>query len=161
MNIQPFLIGDGWMEMRDGDASCRAIFDRHYSRRRCPDGQQHKLFVGPGEKFVLMTADGGALCVWRKFINRDGQRGVNCAIYRREEGEPASILLRSAMERAWQRWPEERLYTYVDPREVKPTYRAKRPTWGHCFYQAGWKFCGITKKRLHILEALPAERMAA
>ena len=161
MNVQPFLFGEGWIEMRDGDHSCRAIFDRHYSRYFYADGRKPALFVGPGEKLVLMTADGGALCVWRKFISRDGQRGVNCAVFRREAGEIASVLLRAAMERAWRRWPGERLYTYVDPREVKPTMRASRPTWGHCFYQAGWRFCGVTKKRLHILEAFEAGSEAA
>lgn len=155
MNVQPFLIGEGWMDMKDGDASCRAIFDRHYSRYHYADGRKPKLFVGPGEKMVLMTADGGAICVWRKFISGDGQDGVNCAVYRREDGDLASVLLRDAMDRAWKRWPGERLYTYVDPFGVRPTIRASRPTWGHCFYQAGWRFAGLTKKRLHILECLP------
>lgn len=155
MNVQPFLFGEGWVVTRDGDDSCRAIFDRHYSRYHYADGRKPVLFVGPGEKLVLMTADGGALCVWRKFISRDGQQGVNCAVFRREDGDLATTLLRAAMALAYRRWPGERLYTYVDPREVRPTIRASRPTWGHCFYQAGWRFFGITKKRLHILEAFP------
>lgn len=32
---------------------------------------------------------------------------------------------------------------------------AGRPTWGHCFYQAGWRFCGLTEKWLHIIECYP------
>lgn len=157
MSVQPFLIGEGWIEVRDGDDSVRAIFDRHYSRYVYADGRRPKLFVGPGEKMVLMTADGGAICVWRKFVSRDDQAGVNCAVFRRESGEVASGLLAKAREKAWARWPGERLYTYIDPRGVTPTMRAGRPTWGHCFYQDGWKFCGITKHNaLHILERLPA-----
>ena len=152
MNIQPFMFGDGWIEVKDGNDTVRAIFDRHYSRYVYKDGRKPKIFVGPGEKMVLMTPDAGAICVWRKFISRDGQLGVNCAVFRREVGEIASGLLRKAMAAAWQRWPGERLYTYVDPYAVEPTFRASRPTWGHCFYQAGWRFCGLTKKRLHILE---------
>ena len=75
--------------------------------------------------------------------------------FRRELGGIASQLLRAAMTLAWHRWPGERLFTFVDPREVAPTIRAGRPTWGHCFYQAGWQFAGLTLQRLHILEALP------
>lgn len=154
--MQPFLFGDGWIEVRDGNDTARALFDRHYSRYFYADGRKPKIFVGPGEKMVLLTPDAGALCVWRKFISKDGQKGVNCAVYRREVGDLASKLLGDAREIAWQRWPGERLFTYIDPREVRPTMRAGRPTWGHCFYQDGWKFAGLTKKRLHILERMPA-----
>jgi hypothetical protein len=115
------------------------------------------LFVGPGEKMVLLTPDAGAVCVWRKFISKDGQQGVNCAVFRREQGDVASELLAQAREKAWERWPGERLYTYVDPKGVPPTWRAGRPTWGHCFYQDGWKFCGLTSRRLHILEKTSSE----
>jgi hypothetical protein len=150
--MQPFLIGEGWIPVLDGNDTARAIFDRHYSRYVYADGRRPKLFVGPGEKLVLLTADADALCVWRRFISADDQQGVNCAIFRREAGELASIRLREAMRLAWEKWPGERLYTYVDPRGVAPIMRASRPTWGHCFYQAGWRFSGLTKKRLHILE---------
>ena len=155
MNIQPFLIGDGWQVCKDGDDTVRAIFDRHYSRYFYADKRRPKLFMGPGEKLVLMTADAGAICAWRKFRSRDKQEGVNCAIFRRESGDMASLLLFSAMRMAWAKWPDERLYTYVNPILVMPTFRAGRPTLGHCFYQAGWRFCGLTSKGLHILDCRP------
>lgn len=155
MNVQPYLFGEGWIEVRDGNDTARAIFDRHYSRYFYKDGRKPRLFVGPGEKMVLVSAEADALCVWRKFISRDDQVGVNCAIFRREGGERASRQLAAARALAWRRWPGERLYTYVDPRGVTPTFRAGRPTWGHCFYQDGWKFCGLTKGGLHILERHP------
>lgn len=151
MNIQPYLFGEGWIEVRDGNDTVRNIFDRHYSRYFYADGRKPKLFVGPGEKMVLLAAGANAICVWRKFISGDGQKGVNCAVFRRESGETASQMLASARALAWARWPDERLYTYVDPRGVTPTWRAGRPTWGHCFYQDGWVFEGLTKGRLHIL----------
>ncbi|TPK15183.1 hypothetical protein FJ872_19500 [Mesorhizobium sp. B2-5-9] len=155
MNLQPFLIGDVWIEVLDGNDTARDIFDRHYSRYRYADGRKPTLFVGPGEKLLLLTSDAGALLAWRKRHRFDGQIGVNCAIFRREEGELASGLLKAAMSTVWARWPGERLFTFVDPREVVPTMRASRPTWGHCFYQAGWRFAGLTKKRLHILDCRP------
>jgi len=146
------------MHMLDGDASCRAIFDRHYSRYVYADGRKPKLFVGPGEKIVLMQADGQALCVWRKFISDDGQQGVNCAIYRNESPRKASEMLKDAMAEAWLKWPGERLYTYVNPRKVRPTLERSRPVWGFCFYRAGWSFCGLSGKGLHILECKPGEQ---
>lgn len=155
--MQPFLFGEGWIEVRDGNDTARALFDQHYSRYVYADGRKPKLFVGPGEKMVLLTPNADALCVWRKFKNLDHQEGVNCAIFRRDESsnDVASALLAGAREIAWNRWPGDRLYTYVDPRKVPPTFRAGRPTWGHCFYQDGWKFGGLTSKGLHILFRLP------
>lgn len=153
--MQPFLFNDGWVQVRDGDDTARAIFDQHYSRYIYKDGRKPKLFMGPGEKLVLITSDAMNLCAWRKFISRDGQQGVNCAIYRHVTSDRASELLAQAREIAWKRWPGVRLYTYVDPARVRVTYRAGRPTWGHCFYQDGWRFCGLTARRLHILERFP------
>jgi len=158
MNGQPDLLAEGWLEVLDGNPTARDLFARHYSNRyRVPGRKQPRLIIGPGFKLLLITADALSVCSWRKAdIRQDGQTGVECNIFRREGGELATDLLRAAMVRAWHRFPGERFFTFVDPREVKPTWRASRPTWGHCFYQAGWRFCGITKKRLHILECMPA-----
>lgn len=158
MNVQPYLIGEGWIEVKDGNDTARDIFRRHYSHRpkRGRGARDNELIIGPGFKLLLLTADAGALCAWRKELHRaDGQSGVECCIYRREYGDLASLLLQAAMRRAWTKWPGDRLFTFVDPLRVEPTWRAGRPTWGHCFYQAGWRFAGLSKKRLHILECMP------
>ena len=149
MGVQPFLIGEGWIEVRDGDDTARAIFDRHYSRRRYADGRKPLLIVGPGGKMVLLTPCVRALFIWRKYKSDDGQRGVNCAVFRNEGAGLSSDLIRSAMSKAWKRWPRQRFFTYVDPRKVQS------PNPGYCFKCAGWKVCGVTKKRqLLILEYL-------
>lgn len=157
MNVQPFLIGEGWIEVRDGNPSLMDIFRRHYSYEPPPSGKRKQaLAIGPGFKLALMTADAGAICTWRKEQHRkDGQAGINCSIYRRESGEVPSELLKAAMGLAWARWPGERLFTFINPRKVRPTMMRGRPTWGHCFYQAGWRYAGQTLTGLHILEALP------
>lgn len=153
--VQPFLFGDTWVQVRDGDASCRALFDRHYSRRRYRDGRKSKLFVGPGEKMVLITPCARALFVWRKFESNDHQQGINCAIFRNEGAGLSSALIMVAMDMAWNRWPGERLYTYVNQRKVT----SSNP--GFCFLMAGWRKCGITKRnRLIVLEALPFGEVA-
>ena len=145
MNVQPFLIGTGWIEVRDGNDSGRAIFDRHYSRSSYRDSRKPKLYVGPGEKMVLLYACARALFVWRKFRSDDGQQGVNCAVFRNEGAGLSSHLIRNADDLAWERWPGDRHYTYVNPRAVK----SHNP--GYCFLMAGWRRSGVTKKRKYLI----------
>lgn len=153
MNVQPFLIGDDWNVVLDGNPTARDIFSRHYSYRPRNGGRANELIVGPGFKLLLLSHDGGALCCWRKERHRaDGQQGVECSIFRRESGDLASTMLATAMLRAWERFPGERLFTFVDPKKVPPTLVRGNPVWGFCFYKAGWHYAGLTAKGLHILE---------
>lgn len=125
------------------------FYDRHYSRKFYADGRAPKLFVGPGEKLVLVSAGWDALFVWRKFKSADGQIGVNCAVFRNESPRLSSELILDACDIAWDRWPNERLYTYVNPRKIRST----NP--GYCFLKAGFRKCGVTKvNKLVILEKL-------
>lgn len=146
-----------WCETMDGDPVARALYRRHYSRYEYRDGRQPQLFVGPGEKMVLLTERGDALFVWRKFQSGDGQEGVNCAVFRNESEHRSSDMILDAMDQAWQKWPGERLYTYVNARKV----RHKRDP-GRCFIRAGWTPCGITRwNRLLIFQALPKASVAS
>lgn len=139
-----------WLLSKDGDAEVRAIFDRHYSRTRYADGRKPKLFVGPGQKMVLLSTCRRAVFAWRKFITRDGQSGVNCAFFRNEGCSLSSGLLFEAMLVAWARWPGARFFTYVKAVAVK----SANP--GYCFKILGWKFIGRTKRhKLHILAFEP------
>ena len=152
-----------WSLTHDGDPRAYALAARHYTFHRYLDGRRERetyrnrrLFVGPGEKLVLLSRDAQALFVWRKFLSRDGQTGVNCALFRNEGafcGEvKSSRLILAAEVWAWARWPGERLYTYVDARRV----RSSNP--GFCYLAAGWRKCGVTKvRRLIIFEKWPAE----
>jgi hypothetical protein len=151
MESQPFLASPAvWIEVKDGNASARALFHRHYSYRPYADGRDPALFVGPGEKMVLLTPCVRALLVWRKFKSLDRQEGVNCSVFRNEGAGQSSKLIREAMVLAWERWPDERLFTYVNPRKVK----SRNP--GYCFLAAGWRRCGVTKhRRLLILDVSP------
>ena len=136
-----------WFESKDGDDVALDIFKRHYSWHEYKDGRPHILFVGPGQKMVLITDQADALFVWRKFISGDGQLGINCAVFRNESRLTSSSLILEAESVASKRWPGERFYTYVNSKKIK----SANP--GYCFKMAGWKQCGITKhNKLVILE---------
>ena len=143
-------LGRYWHQCRDGDDGAREIYDRHYSRYHYKDGRKPKLFVGPGEKMVLITEAGDAIWCWRKFKDASGQQGINNAIFRNEGAILSSLLILDAEELAWSRWPSERLYTYVKPTGIRST----NP--GACYKKAGWRVCGVTKwNKLVILEKCP------
>lgn len=146
------VLSEHWRECRDGDEAARAIFRRHYSYRPYADKRDPLLFCGPGQKIVMITENADALFVWRKFESGDGQQGVNCSVFRNESATKASLLILEAESVAWQRWPGERLFTYVNPRKLA----SEVP--GYCFRRARWKSCGITKwnKLLIFCKELPA-----
>lgn len=145
-------VSDYWFLSIDGNAASREMFRRHYSYRAYADGRDPKLFVGPGEKMVLITESGDALFVWRKFKSGDGQEGLNCAVFRNESDVLSSTLILDAERAAWTRWQPQRLFTYVNPYKIRST----NP--GYCFKRAGWRECGRTIwKNLVILEKHPSE----
>lgn len=153
MRQSALSFGETWVYVKDGDPTAKSIFDGHYSRYRYADGREPKLFVGPGQKVVLITPCARALLVWRKFRSADEkQLGVNCAVFRNEGAGLSSKLLCDGMMVAHRRWPGERLYTYVNPTAI----RSVNP--GFCFLKAGWRRCGVSKRRkLLILEFMPNE----
>jgi hypothetical protein len=137
-----------WYQTKDGDPFAMELYQRHYSARHYKDNRNVKLFCGPGEKIVLLTENKDALLIWKKFMDNSDQRGVNCSIFRNESDILSSLLIIEAMKYANKKWPEERMYTYVNSKKIKST----NP--GYCFLCAGWKVCGITKGGLIILEFL-------
>jgi len=149
------MVGFNWLPAKDGDPRVYALMKRHYTFHPYADGRRQnaayrnrKLVVGPGEKLVLLTVDCNALFIWRKFKDRSGQTGINCAVFHNESELLSSELIREAAWIAWQRWPGQRLYTYVNVSKIK----SANP--GYCFKMAGWNICGKTKSGLVILEKL-------
>lgn len=129
-----------WLPAKDGDARVFAVMQRHYSFHAYSDGRRQnrcyrnrRLIVGPGEKMVLLTVGCDAIFVWRKFIDASGQTGVNCAVFHNESSTQSSSLILEAEQLAWNRWPGERLYTYVNSSKIKSV----NP--GYCFKCAGWQ----------------------
>ena len=135
-----------WIVGQDAEPELRAMYERHYSCHKYADGRRPKKFVGPGEHIVLTTPKRNALFVWRMFIDKSGQKGVNCAVFRNESPVLSSDLIREADAIADFCWPGQRHYTYVRASAVA----SRNP--GYCFLCAGWNRCGFTKGGLLILE---------
>lgn len=143
-----------WFPVKDGDPRALSLFKKHYSYRTRSQGQARgsPTFVGQGEKLVLLTVDCLALFAWQRstVLRMDGQKGIRCTVFRNEGHVLSSLLIKEACELAWHRWPDERLYTYVNDRKVLSV----NP--GYCFKMAGWRYCGRNKDgRLSILEMRP------
>ena len=148
------LPGQHWYPVKDGDRRATALYERHYSavnlkaRKRTGDPR----IAGMGEKLILLTPDCRALFGWRKFTRGPdlaGQEGVCCFVFRNEGPYLSSALILEAEQLAWRRWPGERLFTYINPRNIRST----NP--GYCFKKAGWRRCGETQGGLVILEKVP------
>ena len=147
-------IEGNWIGVLNTDPRAVALYERHYSARpSVPTRTRLRHGIsGPGELMTLITVTGDALFVWQNnLVDRyDHQDGVNCSVFRNEGPVLSSGLIREAEELAWDRWPEERLFTYVWDAKVGSV----NP--GYCFKMAGWNVCGRTKVNdLTILEKLP------
>lgn len=148
-----------WCKANCCDPEAFGVFRRHYTfNPRANHASAGGRFVGPGSPLVLITPESDAIFGWRKFIDdcidpRTGQRqqGVNCAFFRNEGPLRSSLMILEAERLAWQKWPGQRLYTYVNPECIL----SENP--GYCFKCAGWTLAGKTKGGLLILEKLCAD----
>lgn len=141
-----FLALNPWMIVKDGDQSAFKLVARHYSHRPYRDGRrqngkyrQRHLFVGPGEKIVLLSPDEQAVFVWRRSFFWDGKKTIHCSIFRNESRALSSHLILAAEIFAIQRWGSCDVFTFVNPKKVTST----NP--GYCFIRAGWVRDGKTK----------------
>ena len=148
------LVEGHWLGIRDGDPRAVVLYQRHYSANpRVSIATRVRYGIsGPGQTMTLLTQDCLALFIWQHNTTEryDHQRGVNCTVFRNESPVLSSLLIEEACDLAWQRWPEQRLFTYVWDAKVKSV----NP--GYCFKMAGFKYVGRNKDgRLSILEHVP------
>lgn len=126
-----------WYRVTKFDPRAVGLYRRHYSAKKNRKGVRDWLahgITGPGASITLLTSDCSALFVWVKQNYSDiEQYGVNCAVFRNEGNILSSLLILEAEKIAWQKWPNERLFTFVDPNEIN----SSNP--GYCFKLAGWK----------------------
>lgn len=155
LQLSPLLVGEYWtLNVNRADPHLVDLYERHYSCYRYKDGRTRTQAVAPGQYLALMTTQRDALFIWQKSLYRkDGQQGINCAVFRNENPDrvKSSLLISEAVQIAWRRWPGERLFTFVDPGKIDSDIP------GYCFMRAKprWKRCGKTKSGLIILEVQP------
>ena len=158
--MNPFISPKNrWYGIKQTEKVATALYARHYSSKKSnknvSDWIKHGI-AGPGEVITLITSDYKALFVWQKQkYSMSGQYGVNCAVFRNEGSVLSSQLILDAEEIAQNRWPGERMFTYIDPSEV----RSLNP--GYCFQMAGWNYARdefgkrkTTKRGLLIMEKI-------
>jgi len=147
-------ITEDWRIVKDGDSGALELYERHYSCYQYADNRQRRLFIGPGEKIVLLSAMNDALFAWRVFMEngRTQPLGVNCSVFRNEGEKLSSDLILQAERVAWCRWPKMPLYTYVNPAKIR---RSRSP--GRCFLKAGWSYYAVTKSGLLVLVKLASQ----
>ncbi|MBV8781017.1 MAG: hypothetical protein JO353_06435 [Phycisphaerae bacterium] len=130
-----------WCEAIDGNPAALSLYLRHYSSRKARRRGRRaigagKLFVGPGEKLVLISQWEDAVFAWRlSRFRQDNEAGVECTIFRNESAHRNSEMIVEAVRLAWKEWPHQRLFTFVDPDAIAGT----NP--GYCFKLAGWSLC--------------------
>lgn len=128
----------GLIEVGKCDRDCASLADRHYSRQSVGNVQ----FMPPGRTMVLRNPEGSVVFGWLWQDKRDdGQSGYNCSIFRNESTRKSSEIILEAENRVYRKWGIARLFTYVDPDELrKPSHKYRKPkTPGRCFVAAGYK----------------------
>lgn len=162
------MVAGNWLSVKRTDERAFALYREHYSAKKNAAYRRKGNFnvAGPAQTMVLITEDCAALFVWiRNTVERlDHQAGVNCSVFRNDGRGSArmssSELIREADALAWDRWPGERHFTYVDPAEIRSVQvMGKEP--GQCFLAAGWRPCGTSAEGKAILEILPEWRYGA
>jgi hypothetical protein len=146
------VIAGTWLSVKRTDERAFALYRRHYSAAKSARWRRpgNTNVTSAGETMVLLSKCCRALFVWRvERFRHDHQSGVNCAVFRNEGAGLSSDLIREADELAWQRWPGERHFTYVDARKI----RSVNP--GYCFLKADWQKAGTSQMGLVLLERLP------
>jgi hypothetical protein len=166
--VNSLLIDGHWLAVKRTDPRAFGLYRRHYSAKKNAACRRrgNTNVTGSGETMVLLSRSCDALFVWlHNTVKRlDGQAGVCCAVFRNDgRGKHrvlSSALIREADELAWQRWPGYRLFTYVDPAEVRSVQvMGKKP--GQCFLEAGWRECGVSAEGKVLFEILPDTALEA
>lgn len=146
----PTFLSTHWeLTVSREDVRLLMLLDDHYSCKAAQRGVRGHAY-GPGVDLALMTSRLDAAFVWLyERYRKDGQRGINCVAFRNVGTTLSSLLIREAVEIARQKWPDKRLFTFVNGSKI----RSSNP--GYCFLQAGWNKCGYSAKGLLILEKMP------
>lgn len=152
-----------WTASHRADVQALPVADRHYNRQK-PGTPQ---FVPPGRCVVFKHMAGdAAAAVWvtswpfAQYVKHAWAGAWVNSMFRKEcEGE-ASEFIRRAVAHTRAHWPDVPplgMVTFIDPIEVAPRKIRSRPTWGHSYFEAGFKHVGYTKAGLWAMQLVPAD----
>jgi len=146
-----------WTRGHKFDRECLPLADRHYNRRKVGSPQ----FVPPGRSLVLKAE--GALWVtswpYAEYVRHAWAGAWMNSLFRHEGTmELASALIVAAVAATRAEWPEVPalgMVSFIDPLHVQPRKVHSRPTWGHCYFEAGVVHVGYTKGGLWVMQLRP------
>jgi hypothetical protein len=163
-----------WRLSHRADAEAVPLADRHYNRQKVGSPQ----FMPPGRAIVLKAGNPvgaywGSSWPFAEYVRHAWPGAWICSAFRREDESlgNASDLIRDAVAatrwlaingpdaESWKRGalPALGMVTFIDPNQVTPRKIRSRSTWGHSWFEAGWKHIGYTKAGLWTFQLLPAD----
>lgn len=140
------------------DKAALPMADRHYNRQK-PGTPQ---FVPPG-KCVVLKCDGGLwVSSWQlpQFVKHAWPGAWVNSLFRKECEGIASDFIRQAISSTrfyWPQIPDRGMISFIDPKEVKPRAIRGRHTWGHSYFEAGFKHVGYSGRGLWVFQILAAD----
>lgn len=148
-----------WRASHRFDRPAVALADRHYNRQR-PGSPQ---FMPPGSCRVLLAQNKKAVFGLSfpkaEFVKHAWAGAWICSIFRNEKAGPlASDMIGQAIAimRTHYQVPALGCVTFVDPKQVPGILERGERIKGFCFYKAGFRLVGETKKGLLAWQLLPA-----
>lgn len=151
-----------WTLSDRGSKGALPLADRHYNRQK-PGTPQ---FVPPGRCLVLLTPGTPAGAVWvtswpfTEYTKHAWAGAWVNSLFRKECDGIASEYIRQAVSITrwkWKKIPELGMVSFIDPKEVIPRKIRGRLTWGHSYFEAGFKHVGYTQKGLWAFQMLPED----
>lgn len=147
-----------WQLSHRADPECLPLADRHYNRQK-PGTPQ---FVPPGRCFVLKAGEMLWVSSWpfAEWVKHEWAGAWINSCFRKECPGKASEYIRQAVAATRWHWPNVPnlgMVTFIDPEHVQPRMVRGRPTWGHSYFEAGFKHVGYTKGGLWTMQMIPAD----
>jgi hypothetical protein len=148
-----------WRPSNRFDRAAVALADRHYSRQK-PGTPQ---FMPPGSCRVLVATNSKAVFGLSfpkaEYVKHAWAGAWIVSIFRNEDAGPlASQMIREAMAHMQSEYsvPTLGCVTFVDPKKVRGVLMRGERVKGFCFFKAGFRAVGETKKGLIAWQMLPA-----
>lgn len=144
-----------WTISHRADVDCLPIADRHYNRQKVGSPQ----FVPPGRCVVLKAQGAVWVTSWpfAEYVKHAWAGAWVNSMFRKECDGVASEFIREAIAATRAVWepPPLGCITFIDPVHVTPRVIRGRSTWGHSYFEAGFRHVGYTKGGLWAMQLLP------